>query len=432
MKRLLLILFLSLSLCFPAYGADGTITEQTALGAKPASDDELVIWDSSTGSTKKVDYTYFEDIKNVNLYGGLTAAVASLSTTEVSLRITDSQTVTDNLSIPTTMQLVIDRGGDIAISAGKVLTVNGTIRAGSYQIFSGSGTVTFSGSGIEYGAWKSGGTDAIRGKVTDLGRYAADAETSDTYVITLSPAPTAYYTGMVIHFYAKTANTGACTLNVNGLGAKTIKKFHDQDTATGDIEAGQHVVVEYDGTNFQMQSQTASGATGVEDDVYGAGWNGDTTSAPSQNAVYDKINVIDKAILGDDTAGRVMRRIYVQIDNGTNANTIKAESFSLWQGDVNSEEDNLAKSGDTGNFALNASGSNLYLQVSGITGNCVTVLNGHVIRNASGTDMTVQLTQSSSGIQFTFLNATSAAAIDLTTAVDTGYIQISVLYLTDA
>lgn len=87
--------------------------------------------------------------------------------------------------------------------------------------------------------------------------YAADAEANDTYVITLSPVPAAYTNGMVVNFKANTANTGAATLNVNGLGPITIKKLHDQDLATGDIEAGQIVSVVYDGTNFQMQSQTA-------------------------------------------------------------------------------------------------------------------------------------------------------------------------------
>lgn len=85
--------------------------------------------------------------------------------------------------------------------------------------------------------------------------YAADGGGTDAYAITLSPALTAYATGQVFHFYANTANTGAATLNVNSLGAKTIKKHHDQDLADNDIEAGQLVTVIYDGTNFQMQSQ---------------------------------------------------------------------------------------------------------------------------------------------------------------------------------
>lgn len=87
--------------------------------------------------------------------------------------------------------------------------------------------------------------------------YAADSVGTDAYAITLVPAVAAYATGQKFHFLAGTANTGACTLNVNGLGAKTIKKHRDQDTETGDIEANQIVTVVYDGTNFQMQSQTA-------------------------------------------------------------------------------------------------------------------------------------------------------------------------------
>jgi hypothetical protein len=87
--------------------------------------------------------------------------------------------------------------------------------------------------------------------------YAADAGSSDTYSITMQPAPSSYTTGMVIHFKANTANTGAATLNVNGLGAKNILKNHDQTLADGDIEANQIVTVVYDGTQFQMQSQTA-------------------------------------------------------------------------------------------------------------------------------------------------------------------------------
>lgn len=88
--------------------------------------------------------------------------------------------------------------------------------------------------------------------------YAADGEASDTYVITLDPAPAAYATGQLFHFKANTANTGAATLNVNTLGAIAILKQNDVALATGDIEAGQIVTVVYDGTSFQMQSQLAS------------------------------------------------------------------------------------------------------------------------------------------------------------------------------
>ena len=95
--------------------------------------------------------------------------------------------------------------------------------------------------------------------------YGVDGGSNDTYVISLTVAPTDYasLTGVPILFKANTANTGAATLNINSLGAKTIKKLNDQDLATNDIEAGQIVQVVYDGTNFQMQSQVAQDLSSV-------------------------------------------------------------------------------------------------------------------------------------------------------------------------
>lgn len=89
--------------------------------------------------------------------------------------------------------------------------------------------------------------------------YAADAEASDAYAITVSPTPSAYATGQKFIFKANTANTGAASLNVNSLGAITLKKNHDQDLATGDIEVGSIVEVVYDSTGpvFQVTSVTA-------------------------------------------------------------------------------------------------------------------------------------------------------------------------------
>lgn len=82
--------------------------------------------------------------------------------------------------------------------------------------------------------------------------YAADAGSTDAYVITLSPVPSAYSTGMMVIFKANTANTGAATLNVNSLGAKTIVKDGSVTLANSDIAASQIVIVVYDGTNFQL------------------------------------------------------------------------------------------------------------------------------------------------------------------------------------
>lgn len=83
--------------------------------------------------------------------------------------------------------------------------------------------------------------------------YITDTGAADAYVATLVPAATAYTAGMVVRFKAANSNTGTSTLNVNALGAKTIKKADGAtNLVSGDIVTGQILEVVYDGTNFQV------------------------------------------------------------------------------------------------------------------------------------------------------------------------------------
>ena len=71
--------------------------------------------------------------------------------------------------------------------------------------------------------------------------------------ITLSPpvAITAYTAGQRWSFVAEANNTGATTINVNALGTRAVQKL-GQALVASDIETGDLVVVEDDGTQFQM------------------------------------------------------------------------------------------------------------------------------------------------------------------------------------
>lgn len=75
---------------------------------------------------------------------------------------------------------------------------------------------------------------------------------TDTYVATYRPAPTVYQVGLRVLIKFTNANTGAATLNLNGLGAKAIKKNVSEALSTGDIESGQMFLLAYDGENFQL------------------------------------------------------------------------------------------------------------------------------------------------------------------------------------
>lgn len=83
-------------------------------------------------------------------------------------------------------------------------------------------------------------------------RFGIDAGVNDSYVISVTPPPTSYTGGMMIYFRANTINTGAATININGLGVKTIVKRVNTTLANGDILASMICQLMYDGTNFVL------------------------------------------------------------------------------------------------------------------------------------------------------------------------------------
>lgn len=90
--------------------------------------------------------------------------------------------------------------------------------------------------------------------------YAVDSVGSDSYAISPAYTITSYVAGQSFTFKAGTANTGASSLNVSGLGAIAIKKNVSLDLATGDILLNQIVTVIYDGTFMQFASTPSTGA----------------------------------------------------------------------------------------------------------------------------------------------------------------------------
>lgn len=159
-------------------------------------------------------------------------------------------------------------------AADATTTVKGVIELAT-QAELDAGTDT-GGTGASLVAIPSNIADSIQ---TSTFISAADAGGTDAYAITLTPAISSYTTGQMFIFSANTVNTGAATLDVNSVGAVTIKKNHDQDLEDGDIESGSYVIVIYDGTNFQLQSQQATiPTTALLTQVF-SGLSGDVTAA---------------------------------------------------------------------------------------------------------------------------------------------------------
>lgn len=90
------------------------------------------------------------------------------------------------------------------------------------------------------------------GAILMTGTEAQGATVND-FVLTISPAPPAYTTGVVL-FKATHTNTGAATLQINALTAKTLKDPEGGALAAGDIPSGAVVIAYYDGTDFLVVS----------------------------------------------------------------------------------------------------------------------------------------------------------------------------------
>lgn len=83
--------------------------------------------------------------------------------------------------------------------------------------------------------------------------------TADALTISLTPAITAYATGMRVAFIVNTSNTASATLAVNGLVATTIKKNATANLDGGELVAGKVAELWYDGTNFQFIDNVVPG-----------------------------------------------------------------------------------------------------------------------------------------------------------------------------
>lgn len=164
---------------------------------------------------------------------------------------------------------------------------------------------------------------------TALDQYATAADSQNGTMIYLTVAgtntltglaaiePTTYAAGQRFFFIVINTNTGATTLNINGLGAKTIKGL-----AGGELRSGDIALVVYDGTTFQLLGNpykaAASGYTRISPNecirntngsfaVLGGTGNKTITPPTGAKAIAVAVNVTvplngDASIIATDSA----------------------------------------------------------------------------------------------------------------------------------
>jgi hypothetical protein len=152
----------------------------------------------------------------------------------------------------------------------------------------------------------------------------ASAAGTDTYAVNLSINPGAYVAGNRYQFIADVANTGACTINFNSIGAKSIVMQDGSALPDNYIIADSIVDVEYDGVDMVLMgvpsvgvntasAQILSNKTHTDPTINlsGTGTIADSVNSTSIDAVYDEDDMTS-----DDANGLATQQsIKAYVDN---------------------------------------------------------------------------------------------------------------------
>lgn len=162
--------------------------------------------------------------------------------------------------------------------------------------------------------------------VVNAGDYATAGGSANAYTLSVDAVITAYSAGQVFKFKANHTNTSTATLNVNSIGAKTIKKSGSVELSADDIISGQIVVVVYDGTDMQLISETGNRYS-VRQMTAGETISGATTPAPVYQDTSD-----NEFYLCDGNDNTKLKFAGFAISDGTDANPVSVQFTGVVSG----------------------------------------------------------------------------------------------------
>ncbi len=161
------------------------------------------------------------------------------------------------------------------------------------------------------------------------------------------------------------------------------------------------------------------------------------------NTRLDSIEAYLPYILkSDGTDGQVLRSSTLELTDGTNANTAKAQfgstQYAKFNGDSISSTDNIAESTSwTGNFMVYEDGvhpelHSFWINYAGLSGQVTGILSANIIHNTASAGLMVSPVVSSGYIAL-FLYASDGTQItDIPALLDAGNVKIHITYITSA
>lgn len=169
---------------------------------------------------------------------------------------------------------------------------------------------------------------AITAAYQNPASYAADTGSANTIVIAPSPARLAYNTGDMFLVKPIANSTGAATINVNGLGAKSIKLVDGTDPTTGMIVTTGMFLLVYNGTNMILINPKTAATSGLPYASAGGTANALTATYSPAVTLTDGMTVLLVAASANTTTATFS-------PNGLTAKTIhKGLANTLAPGDI--------------------------------------------------------------------------------------------------
>ena len=188
---------------------------------------------------------------------------------------------------------IADDGTDVsaAFLNGVVQALRNTVRANGNMIDGITPIVTETGTD----------DDIIKKAVQQLVQrgqtiYANDSGAVNALVVSFSPAVIEYKAGLTLRVKAANTNTGATTINVNGLGLKSVVRRDGSILKDSDVVSGAVQEYVYDGTNFQLMSAFGRTVVARNIDLYVNGAIGNDANDGTANSSGKAVATIQKAV----------------------------------------------------------------------------------------------------------------------------------------
>jgi len=116
--------------------------------------------------------------------------------------------------------------------------------------------------------------------------YAVDTGTANSYLVSLPQTPASYTDGLLVTMRPINSNTGASTINVNGLGVKEIRGIDNLAVGAGDIVSGVPIDLRYSTATgyFHLAPNSSVDATAAAASAAAAAASASAASTSASNA----------------------------------------------------------------------------------------------------------------------------------------------------